>query len=96
MNKKDKLKWLWHRIAYWGDKLLTLVFYLLVGLFILGYRFINMVRIKAWNTFLFVTRGIKSAWKDWRMGRRIKNDFKNYGIRQRMSEDFAEDWDEDL
>ncbi len=79
-------KWLWTKGAYWGDKLLTLVYLVLFGLFILAYKIINKGLRKAWVLSLFVLGGIKSHWQAYRLQKRIKTDFQNYGIRDYYKE----------
>lgn len=80
MKKYETIKWLWQRISYWGDKLLTMIFYLFFGVFILSWRFIRwaLTGLLASSKRLF--RMLYSGYKDWRMGRRMKHDFKEYGV----------------
>ncbi len=79
-------KWIQQRLSWVGDKLLTLVFYLSLGLFILAYKIINKGLRKSWALSLFVLGGIKSHWRAYRLQKRIKTDFQNYGIRDYYKE----------
>ncbi len=69
-------KWIWHRISYWGDKLLTLTFYLLVGVSIIAYK----LTIKGKNGLITL---LKRGWggiQTYRDAKRHKRDYKEYGI----------------
>lgn len=80
------LKWLEHRISYWGDKLLTWTFYLLVGVFILSWRLMRWVKERSLKCFMYVMRGIKSHWQAYRLQKRIKHDWKKLGKRDYYKE----------
>ncbi|KKN58873.1 hypothetical protein LCGC14_0547800 [marine sediment metagenome] len=79
MKKYKTIQYLWQRISYWGDKLLTVIFYLLVGVFILSWRFMRWVKEWSWKSFLYVTRGISSHWRAYRLQKRIKYDWDALG-----------------
>ncbi len=72
-------KWLWQRIAYWGDKVLTFGFYIVFGLFILSYRLMRWVREWSSKGFMYAMRGIKSHWQAYRLQKRIKYEYDVLG-----------------
>ena len=86
MKKYKTIQWLWQRISYWGDKLLTILFYLLVGVFILFYRFMRWVKERSWKSFSYVMHGIKSQYTAWRLQRRIRHDWNSIGKRDYYKE----------
>ncbi len=82
MKKYKTLQWLWQRISYWGDKILTWTFYILFGLVILSWRLTRWALTGLLASFKRFTGMLYSAYKDWRMARRIRKDFKEYGYRK--------------
>lgn len=78
----NRLEWIRQRIGYWGDKLLTLIFYLLVGLFILVWKLTRW----GYQRGILLLKYLKGNYHSWRLGRRIKNDFKTHGLRYEMKE----------
>ncbi len=67
----------WSILAYWGDKLLTLIYLLLFGLLIISWRLIT------WGYTMSI-KGLKrffGAIQTYRDGKRHKRDWKEYGRR---------------
>ncbi len=70
-------KWFWHRGAYWGDKILTLIYLLLFGLLIISWR------LTQWG-YTQSIKGLKrffGAIQTYRDGKRHKRDWQEYGRR---------------
>ena len=74
MKGYNQLKWLWHRIAYWGDKTLTLIFYLVFGLVILSWKLSGWLLRKTWSLLNY----IYGSYQDWRLFRKIKRETPIY------------------
>ncbi len=73
-------KWLWHRLAYWGDKLLTLIYLLLFGLLIGSWR------LSRWG-YGKLTRGLKYVYSQislFRRAKRYEDDYKKLGPKAKM------------
>lgn len=85
------LKWIQQRLSWVGEKVLILTFYLLVGVFILSWKLGKWVSIKARTSFTSLVGFIYMAYKEWRMRRRIRKEFKEYGIRKSVIEPAWED-----
>lgn len=79
-------RWVWFRLAYWGDKLLTLTFYLLVGLFILSWKALKSLK----KGVIYALRAVWSRYQDYRLIRRIKAETKTIGKNRSIIEEHWE------
>lgn len=73
----NRRRWVWQRISYWGDKLLTLIFYLFVGLFIISYKLTRWGSTKSIN----LLKRFYGAIQTYRDAKRHKRDWQIYGLK---------------
>lgn len=73
----NRRRWLWQRISYWGDKLLTLIYLLLFGLLIISWKLMQ------WG-YTNAIKGLKrffGAIQTYRDAKRHKREWKEFGQR---------------